>query len=128
VQRGAVPEQPLGELKNGLQADRLSASGCCANSFRLLLQVVAYASVVLFRKATAAIPETATAAVGTLRQRLWKVGAVVVTGPRRIWLPGSETWPHRNLWLRVQEAVPVFGAWWSGRAATTPPAAEPSPR
>jgi hypothetical protein len=127
VQRGAVPEQPIGELKNGLQADRLSASGFCANSFRLLLHVVAYAIVVLFREATAAIPETATAAVGTLRQRLWKVGAVVVTGPRRIWLHVSETWPHRDLWVRVQEAVLAFRAQLSGRAATAPPAAEPSP-
>jgi hypothetical protein len=127
VQRGAVPEQPLGELKNGLQADRLSACGFCANSFRLLLHVVAYAIVVLFREATATIPETATAAVGTLRQRLWKVGAVVVTGPRRIWLHVSETWPHRHLWVRVQQAVQVFVARWLGRAATTPPTAEPSP-
>src|SRR5271154_1276101 len=35
VQRGEVPEQPIGEMKNGLQADRLSACGFCANSFRL---------------------------------------------------------------------------------------------
>ena len=80
VRRGAVPEQPIGEL-NGLQADRLSACGFCANSFRLLLHVVAYAIVVLFREATAAIPEVATAAVGTLRQRLWRWRcAALVTG------------------------------------------------
>jgi Transposase DDE domain group 1 len=118
VHRGAVPEQPIGELKNGLQADRLSASGFCANSFRLLLHVVAYAIVVLFREATAAVPETATAAVGTLRQRLWKVGAVVVTGARRIWLHVSETWPHRNLWVRVQQAVQAFVARLQGRPTT----------
>ena len=79
VQRGAVPEQPIGEMKNGLQADRLSACGFCANAFRLLVHVVAYAIVVLFREAAAAMPEVATATVSTLRQRLWKVGAVVVT-------------------------------------------------
>ncbi len=127
VRRGAVPEQPIGELKNGLQADRLSASGFCANSFRLLLHVVAYAIVVLFREATATIPEAATAAVGTLRQRLWKVGAVLVTGARRIWLHVSETWPYRELWLRVQEAVRVFVARLLGRVATTPASAEASP-
>jgi Transposase DDE domain group 1 len=74
--------------------------------------------VVLFREATAAIPETATAAVGTLRQRLWKVGAVVVTGARRIWLHVSETWPHRNLWVRVQQAVQAFVARLQGRPTT----------
>ena len=127
VHRGAVPEQPIGELKNGLQADRLSACGFCANSFRLLLHVAAYAIVVLFREATSAIPETATATVGTLRRRLWKVGVVVVLGARRIWLHVSETWPHRDLWVRVQEAVPGFVARLSGREATAPAAVEAPP-
>ena len=108
VQRGAVPEQPIGELKNGLQADRLSASSFRANGFRLLLQVVAYALVVLFREAVAGIPEVATATVSTLRQRWWKVGAVVVTSARRIWLHVSETWPGRQVWAQVHEAVTAF--------------------
>ena len=128
VRRGAVPEQPIGELKNGLQADRLSACGFCANSFRLLLHVVAYAIVVLFREATAAIPEVATAAVGTLRQRLWKVGALVVTGARRIWLHVSETWPYRGLWVRVQAAVQGFVGRLLGRALPASAASEDLPR
>lgn len=41
VQRGKVPEQPIGEMKNGLRADRLSACGFCANSFRLLVHTLA---------------------------------------------------------------------------------------
>jgi hypothetical protein len=41
VQRGRVPEQPIGEMKNGLQADRLSACGFCANAFRLLVHTLA---------------------------------------------------------------------------------------
>lgn len=108
VQRGAVPEQPIDELKNGLQADRLSASSFRANGFRLLLHVVAYALVVLFREAASAIPEVATARVSTLRQRLWKVGAVVVSSARRIWLHVSETWPGRRLWEQVHQAVTAF--------------------
>jgi hypothetical protein len=108
VQRGKVPEQPIGEMKNGLRADRLSACGFCANSFRLLVHTLAYALVVLFREAVAAVPEVATATVSTLRQRLWKLGAVVVTGVRRIWLHLSETWPHRGLWGRVLAAVQAF--------------------
>jgi DDE family transposase len=108
VQRGAVPEQPIAELKNGLQADRLSASSFRANAFRLLLHTVAYALVVLFREAAAALPEVARATVSTLRQRLWKVGAVVVTGPRGIWLQVSASWPDQELWGRVLEEVAVF--------------------
>jgi hypothetical protein len=49
--------------------------------------------VVLFREAVAAVPEVATARVSTLRQRLWKIGARVVAGVRRIWFHLAETWP-----------------------------------
>ena len=108
VQRGRVPEQPIGEMKNGLQADRLSACGFCANAFRLLVHTLAYAIVVLFREAVATVPEVATASVSTLRQRLWKIAARVVTSPRRIWLHLSETWPYRELWGRVLAAVRIF--------------------
>jgi hypothetical protein len=108
VQRGKVPEQPIGEMKNGLRAERLSACGFCANAFRLLVHTLAYAIVVLFREATAAVPEVATASVSTLRQRLWKVGAVVVTGARRICFHFSQTWPYRALWCRVLSAVNAF--------------------
>jgi hypothetical protein len=115
TQRGAVPEQPIGEMKNGLRCDRLSSSGFCANAFRLLVHALAYAIVVLFRAATAEVPEVATASVETLRQRLWKVGAVLVTSTRRIWLHVSETWPGQGLWRQVQEAVARYVA---GLAAT----------
>src|SRR5262249_37843720 len=108
VQRGKVPEQPIGEMKHGLQADRRSACGFCANAFRLLVHTLAYAIVVLFREAVAAVPEVASASVSTLRQRLWKIGAVVVTTARRVWFHLSTTWPYRELWARVLVAVQEF--------------------
>jgi hypothetical protein len=110
VPRGAVPEQPIGELKNGLRADRLSACSFRANAFRLLVHVLAYALVVLFREAVAALPEVATATVSTLRTRLWKVGAVVRVSARRVWLQVSAAWPYRGLWPRVWAAVQEFVA------------------
>ncbi len=110
VQRGAVPEQPIGELKNGLGADRLSACGFCANAFRLLVHALAYAIVVLFREAAAEVAEVATASVSTLRARLWKVGALVVVGARRIAVRVSASWPGAGLWARVQGAVARFVA------------------
>ena len=123
VQRGRVPEQPIGEMKNGLQSDRLSACGFCANAFRLLVHTLAYAVVVLFREAVATVPEVATATVSTLRQRLWKIGALVVTSPRRIWLHLSETWPHRELWSRVLTAVATFVAQVQAECQRVSPAA-----
>src|SRR5262249_16074335 len=108
VQRGDVPEKPIGELKNGLQMDRLSFHRFRANGLKLLEHTLAYALVVLHRQATAALPVIARAEVSTLRQRLWKVGAVVKTSVRRIWFHFSETWPHRDLFVRVHQAVQHF--------------------
>jgi hypothetical protein len=108
VQRGAVPERPIGELKNGLQADRLTFHRFRANAFKLLEHTLAYALVVLHREATAALPAVATAEVSTLRQRLWKVAALVRTSVRRIWFHFSTTWPQRDLWLQVQQALTQF--------------------
>jgi hypothetical protein len=120
VRRGGVPEHPIGEMKNGLRADRLSACGFRANAFRLLVHTLAYAIAVLFREAVASVPEVATATVSTLRQRLWKVGAVLVSSPRRIWLRLSETWPCRGLWGRVHAAVQAFVQQLRGGQAAAP--------
>jgi hypothetical protein len=121
VQRGAVPEQPIGEMKNGLRCERLSSSGFCANAFRLLVHALAYAIVVLFREAAADVPEVATASVATLRQRLWKVGAVVVMSPRRVFVHVSSVWPYRAVWEQVQGAVRRYLTKW--HSATAPPLA-----
>jgi DDE family transposase len=110
VQRGAVPEKPIGELKNGLEADRLSFHRFRANAFKLLEHTMAYALVVLHREATAAIPEVAKAEVSTLRSKLWKVAALVQTSVRRIWFHFSETWPHHALWVHVRQALTQFVA------------------
>jgi len=105
VQRGAVPEGPIGQLKNGLRADRLSCRGFCANALKMLVAVAAYALVVLYREACAGIEGVGTAEVGTLRDRLWKVPAEVVkrAGVVRVRLPGC--WEHRQTWERTLLAV-----------------------
>ena len=108
VQRGYVPEHPIEELKNDLRAERLSLHRFRANGLKLLAHTLAYALVVLHREATAEVPEVATATAGTLRQRLWKVGALVVTRARRILLRFSESWPYQELWVRVQQALQQF--------------------
>src|SRR6202162_5841173 len=96
-----------------------------ANALKLLEHTIAYALVVLHREATAAIPEVAKAEVGTLRQKLWKVGALVRTSVRRIWFHFSETWPGRALWLRVRQALPTFAR--AIRERSQAPPAAPTP-
>jgi hypothetical protein len=98
VQRGDVPEGPIGELKNGLSADRLSTGGFCANALKMLVAVTAYALVVLYRQACSAVQGVGDADIQTLRSRLWKVPAEVVrrAGEVRVSLPAE--WEHRQLW------------------------------
>jgi hypothetical protein len=105
VQRGAVPEHPIGELKNGLAADRLSQSGFCANAWRLLVHVLAYALVVLFRESCAGVKEVEKAAVGTLRQRLWKIPGVIESTRRRVVVRLNAGGPFNELWQQAWEAV-----------------------
>lgn len=117
VQRGQVPERPIGEMKNGLHADRLSYHRFRPNALKLLEHTLAYALVVLHREATAAVPEVTRAEVGTLRSRLWKVAAVVRTSVRRVWFHVSSVWPGRSVWVRVCAALERFVA--EVRAART---------
>jgi hypothetical protein len=79
--------------------------------------------VVLYREAVAAVPEVAKAEVSTLRQKLWKVGAVVKTSVRRIWFPFSQTWPHRHVFVAVYPAVCGLGAPLRGEEAGVLPEA-----
>src|SRR5258707_3462819 len=89
--------------------DRLSCHGFRANALRLLEHVLAYAIVVLYREATAAVvAEMAKAQVSTWRTRWWKVGALVKTSVRRVWFRFSATWPHQQLLVRVHEAAMQF--------------------
>jgi hypothetical protein len=108
VKRGNVPERPIGELKNGLGADRLSSHGFTANALKFCLHTLSYGIFVLWREAVAHIAEVARCEISTVRNQLFKVGAVVVTSVRRIWFHLSSTWPHRELWQRVQRALADF--------------------
>jgi hypothetical protein len=63
--------------------------------------------------------------VSTLRQKLWKVGAVVKTSVRRIWFHLSETWLHRELFVRVYQAVREFIQGLRQPAVTALPIAAP---
>jgi hypothetical protein len=105
VRRGLVPEQPIGELKNGLSADRLSCSGFCANALKLLLAVAAYALVVLYREACGGIDEVAKAAVGTLRDQYWKVPAEVARGGAAVRVSLPSDWEYRSVWEQTLLAV-----------------------
>jgi hypothetical protein len=105
VRRGEVPEQPIGELKNGLCADRLSSGGFCANALKMLLAVVAYALVVLYREACRSLDGVARATVRTLRGQYWKVPAEVARGEGAVRVNLPVDWEYREAWEQTLSAV-----------------------
>jgi hypothetical protein len=127
VQRGDAPERPINELKNGLHMDRLSFHRFRANGLKLLEHTLAYALVVQHREATAVVPSIARAEVSSLRTRLWKVGALVQTSARRVWLHVSASWPQRHLFVGVCQAVLQFVQSLTAPARAAPASLDPLP-
>jgi hypothetical protein len=108
TQRGNVPERPIGELKRGLNMDRLSSPRFLANAQKLMTHVLAYLLYALYREANAETPIVKTMEVSTARAQLFKVGALVEATSRRIWFHIASHWPGRDLWLAASEAVGRF--------------------
>lgn len=89
-------ENYIKELKNQFKADRLSCSRFEANALRLVLFALAYQLINLFRRRLSD-PELRRAQVQTLREKLFKVGALVKQSTRRFWLHLASGWPYRDL-------------------------------
>jgi hypothetical protein len=111
AQRGQVENQMIKELKLDLRADRLSCHRFLANQFRLLLHGVAY---VLLHRLRGALQRTnwATARIDSLRLRLLKIGARVVTSCRRVWVMLASGYPYQQLWQTLfnqLSASPGYG-------------------
>jgi hypothetical protein len=107
VDRGE-PENWIKDLKNALQADRLSCHRCWANAFRLLLRAAAYWLLDQLRRWLAAA-EAARLQLDTLRVRVIKVGGWVREvadryGPE-LCLHLSSHHPGRHLWALLARAT-----------------------
>jgi hypothetical protein len=88
-------ENYIKDLKNALNADRLSCCSFKANFLRLLLHLAAYRLMFAVRRAAGtASPEFATAQFDTLRLRLLKVAANVKRSVRRILVRLPAAFPH----------------------------------
>jgi hypothetical protein len=87
-------ENRIAELKNGFHADRLSCHRFLANAFRLVLHSLAYNLINLFRQQ---LPEALrNLQIGSLRTRLFKVGARVVQTARWVWVHLASSWPYQE--------------------------------
>ena len=94
-------ENRIKEQQQDLFADRLSSAGFAANQLRLWLSAFAYLLVERLRAFALKGTELAQATVGTLRLKLFKLGARVETSTRRIRVRLSEASPIHALFAHV---------------------------
>ena len=103
-QRGEM-ENRIKEQQLGLFADRTSCHKFLANQFRLLLSSAAYVLVQALRRTTLAGTELASAQVGTIRLKLFKVAARVVVSARRVIFHLSSSYPYQAIFRQAFACV-----------------------
>jgi hypothetical protein len=95
-------ENRIKDLKNALHADRLSCQRFVANSFRLFLHALAYRLMFALRLTVAQEASTmAPLQMDTLRLRLLKVAAEVVSSVRRVRVRLPQAFPAAVIFLAV---------------------------
>jgi hypothetical protein len=97
--RGEI-ENRIKELHHGLEIDRTSCSRFWANQLRVLLTAAAYVLMQELRLAARGT-HCARAQVGTLRERLIKIGAHVVASCRRVVLHLPRSYAALHAWTRI---------------------------
>ena len=100
VARGDM-ENRIKEQQLALFADRTSCHAFLANQFRVLLSAAAYVLVETLRRTALAGTELEPAQAGTIRLKLFKVAARVVTSVRRVVFHFSSAYPLAELFARV---------------------------
>lgn len=94
-------ENRIKEQQLGLFADRTSCHAFLANQFRVLLAAAAYVLVDHLRREGLTGTELAQAQTGTIRLRLFKLGARVVASVRRVVVHMASGYPLQELFTRV---------------------------
>jgi hypothetical protein len=99
-------ENLIKDLKNALDADRLSCSSFRANFFRLLLHSAAYRLMHELRcQAAAHSQELGRAQFDTLRLRILKVAALVKQSARRIHVRLPKAFPFARVYRAIASAL-----------------------
>jgi len=90
-------ENRIKEQQLDLYADRTSTGTLRANQLRLWFATLAYLLVNKLREVGLAGTELAKATCGTIRLRLFKIGALVRVTVRRVWISLSSAFPMAHL-------------------------------
>jgi hypothetical protein len=98
-------ENRIKEQQLGLFADRTSTELMRGNQLRLYFSSVAYVLMSELRRVGLKGTELAKAQVGTIRTKLFKIGAFVKVSFRRIYLEMSSSYPYSNLFKRIVDNI-----------------------
>lgn len=96
-------ENRIKEQQLCLFADRTSCATMRANQLRLWLSSVAYTLLAALRQFGLQGTEMAQARCDTIRLKLLKLGALVRTTVRRVWISLSESCPYQRVFAQVHE-------------------------
>ena len=102
-------ENRIKEQQLGLFADRTSSTQWWANQCRLLLSSLAYVLLHTVRRIGLAGTDMARAQVSTIRNRLLKIGGIVISNTRRIRFLLPTHCPDQVIWQRAAEALKPSG-------------------
>jgi hypothetical protein len=99
--RGECPENRIKEQQLDLFADRTSTGKMWSNQLRLYFSSIAYVLLQTLRRTALAATELEKAQCGTIRLKLFKIGAQVRVTVRKIWVSLSSGYPYAALFARV---------------------------
>jgi len=94
-------ENRIKEQQLYMFARRTSCATMRANQLRLWFSAIAYTLQVALRRLGLRGTELAQAQCSTIRLKLLKIGALVRVTVRKVWISLSESFPYRDLFVRV---------------------------
>ena len=94
-------ENRIKEQQLDMFADRTSTATMRANQLRLYFSTIAYVLIATLRREGLFQTELANAQAGTIRLKLFKIGALVSISVRRVLVRLSSAYPFQELFARV---------------------------
>ena len=94
-------ENDIKQIQLDLFSDRISCHGWDANQFRLLLSSLSYILIERMRALCLKGTQFAKAQLGTIRLKLFKIGAVIIRNTRRIRFMFSSSYPYKDLFHQL---------------------------
>ncbi len=98
-------ENRIKEQQLDLFADRTSCHIWWPNQLRLLLSGCAYILISAIRRTALKNTELAKAQCGTIRLKLFKIGAVIIRNTRKIKFFLSSAYPYQNLFINITKKL-----------------------